>query len=282
MHNVFLDWLSRIPIWPVGILLLALMTASFFFGRWVHVRMTRRGAVKKNTTFDGFIVSAVLGLLALLLGFTFSLSIQRFEERRQLVLNQANAIGTAYLRAQLLDAPHRNRLSRLFVDYTHSQIDLAAADFPVTGPLRLKNDAIVTDIWSATSAALTMPRNVPYSVLIGNAVNDVIDLDEDRNTARGLRVPTEVYIVLLGYLLSVAVLLGYEIEKGRSTFIACFVLSLMTISLLLVIDIDRPGSGGIQESQEPMLRLRDSFAQQHPAVFDKWRIKGTALLLPGK
>jgi hypothetical protein len=271
MHNAFLDWLSRVPIWPIGAFLLFMMTGAFFVGRWIHARATRRGHVQKNTAFDGFIVSAVLGLLALLLGFTFSLAIQRFEERRQLVIETANGIGTAYLRAQLLDTPHRERLSRLLVDYTHLQITLAGEDFPADGPLHEKNDALVTDIWAATTAALTDPKNVAYVFGVSTAINNVIDLNAERMLARTLRIPIEVYVVLLAYLVSVAGVLGYEIEKGRSTFVACFVLSLMTISLLLVIDIDRPGSGGIQESQEPMLELRSSLDQQPPAVFDRWR-----------
>jgi hypothetical protein len=271
VHNAFLDWLSHVPIWPIGIVLLALMAGSFFAGRFMHARATRRGLVRKNTAFDGFIVSAVLGLLALLLGFTFSLAIQRYEERRQLVVNSANAIGTAYLRSQLLDSPHRERLSRILVDYTHVQIALADNDFPYSGPLRERSDALLTDLWAATTAALTDPKNAAFVFAVSGAMNSVIDLDEVRKTARSIRVPFEVYVVLLGYLISVAGVLGYEIEKGRSTFVACFVLSLMTISLLLVIDIDRPGSGGIQESQEPMLDLRDTLGHQAPAVFDRWR-----------
>jgi len=282
MHNAFLEWLSRIPIWPIGAVLLILMGGSFFIGRWLHARATSRGHVAKNTAFDGFIVSAVLGLLALLLGFTFSLAIQRFEERRQLVIETANGIGTAYLRAQLLDSPHRERLSRLFVDYTQLQIALANSDFPVDGPLRQKNDRLLTDIWAATAAALTDPKNAAFVFAVSGAMNNVIDLNGERVQARTLRIPIEVYIVLLGYLISVAGVLGYEIEKGRSTFVACFVLSLMTISLLLVIDIDRPGSGGIQESQEPMLDLRHTLDQQPPATFDRWRAKGTVLPASGK
>ena len=271
MHNAFLEWLSRVPIWPIGIVLLALMTGAFFFGRWIQGRHNRRGSVRKTTAFDGFVISAVLGLLALLLGFTFSLAIQRFEERRELVIESANAIGTAYLRTQLLNSPHRERLSRLLVDYTHAQIALADNDFPVTGPLRQKNDAILTDIWAATTAALGDSKNAADVVVVSNAMNSVIDISEERQHARSLRIPYEVYLVLLGYLISVAGLLGYEMDKGHSTFIGCFVLTLMTVSLLLVIDIDRPGSGGIQESQEPMLELRDALNQQAPAIFDRWR-----------
>jgi hypothetical protein len=78
-------------------------------------------------------------------------------------------------------------------------------------------------------------------------------------------------VILIIYLLSAACLLGYETAKGRASLIAYFVLALMSLSLLLVMDIDRPTSGGIRESQEPMERLRASLAQQPPASFDRWR-----------
>ena len=71
---------------------------------------------------EGYIVSGVLGLLALMLGFTLAMAVDRFDTRRVLVLQDANAIGTTYLRAQLLDEPHRSRISRLLVDYTDNRI----------------------------------------------------------------------------------------------------------------------------------------------------------------
>src|SRR5215469_2478248 len=77
---------------------------------------------------EGYIVSGVLGLLALIMGFTLAMSVERFEARRQVVLEEANAIGTAYLRSQLLGEPHRTRLSRLLVEYTDNRLVLATAD----------------------------------------------------------------------------------------------------------------------------------------------------------
>src|SRR5262249_7645687 len=192
-------------------------------------------------------------------------------ERRQLVLSQANAIGTAYLRVQVLDPPHRARLSRLLVRHLDLQLALAAADYPVSGALREKSDKVLTDLWAGTLAALDAPKAAPFTVPLTNAINAVIDLDTSRTAARAERVPPRVLVILLIYLLSAACLLGYETEKGRATLIACFVLGLMTLSLLLVIDIDRPTSGGIRETQEPLERLRASLAQQPPAVFDRWR-----------
>ncbi|HUO91179.1 MAG TPA: hypothetical protein VMU08_18560 [Rhizomicrobium sp.] len=229
------------------------------------------GAEPKGSSYDGFIVSAVLGLLALLLGFSFSLAVQRFEERRQLVVEEANAIGTAYLRVQLLDQPHRARLSSLLVQHVDNEIDVASEGFPSSGPVRERSDRVLTDIWAATLAALDSPKTSPFAYALASAMNAVIDLDASRMAARAARVPQRVFVILLIYLLSAATLLGYESEKGRATMIAVSVLVSMTLSLLLVMDIDRPATGGIRETQEPMERLQATLAHQPPAVFDRWR-----------
>ena len=101
---------------------------------------------------EGYVVSAVLGLLAFLLGFAFSLATDRFETRRHLVLEESNAIGTAFLRAQLLGEPHRARLSDLLVRYTENKIALARAQPDQQPPLLAIDDKLITEIWAATAA----------------------------------------------------------------------------------------------------------------------------------
>ena len=108
---MFLDFLSTTPIWILGLVLLAALLAAARLGRATR----HRHADAKDDHGEGYSVSAILGLLALLTGFTFSLAIERFESRREMVLEHANAIGTAYLRIQLLPEPHRARLSGLIV-----------------------------------------------------------------------------------------------------------------------------------------------------------------------
>lgn len=272
MPDFLLDLLRQLPVWVIGLILLALMAGGFFVGRWLKRRALANERKTRETSFNGFIVSAVLGLLALLMGFTFSLAIQRFEERRQVVLQEANGIGTAYLRAQLLDAPHRERLSGLLADYTRTQIALADDGYPGSGPLRQHSDAVLTSVWAATVAALDAPRNASLTVALTSAVNNVIDLDATRKNAHEIHIPLLVYDALLIYLVSVSGLLGYEVSKGSETILACFVLVLMSTALMLVLDIDRPTSGAVQESQQPMLELRDALTQQPPAVFDRWRM----------
>ncbi|HEY4122961.1 MAG TPA: hypothetical protein VGM36_00020, partial [Rhizomicrobium sp.] len=156
---VFSDWLALAPLPLIGVLLLAAMAIAAACGFGLRNHFDRSAPAGKDSgSQEGYIVSAVLGLLALLLGFTYSLAIDRFETRRQLVLEESNAVGTAYLRAQLVGEPHRSRLSGLLVQYAANKVALARAK-PGTGAGLLKtNDRLITDLWAAEAAAFDSIR----------------------------------------------------------------------------------------------------------------------------
>lgn len=123
----FQTFLSSTPLPWVALGLFAAMCAAAALGILLKVQRNRRRDASEADGQEGYIVSAVLGLLALLMGFTFSLAVDRFDARRALVLQEANAIGTTYLRAQLLIEPHRSRMTDLLVRYTDNRILLAKA-----------------------------------------------------------------------------------------------------------------------------------------------------------
>jgi hypothetical protein len=255
--------------------LFAIMGAAAVLGGFLarRPRGSPSGATESEGGQEGFVISAVLGLLALLLGFTFSIAVDRFDARRLLVLEEANAIGTTYLRAQLLPEPHRTRMSDLLVRYTDNRIQLAkaASGSSVQQRLLQTNDAMITDIWAATSAAFDGIKDLPFSGEFLVSVNAVIDLDTSRKMARAARVPTEVFAVLVIFLAATAGVLGYGLKGRKARGEAVLLLALLTLSLILIIDINRPVSGGVTESQLPMEDLRSSFAARPPEVFDKWR-----------
>ncbi|HEY4135113.1 MAG TPA: hypothetical protein VGO34_07845 [Alphaproteobacteria bacterium] len=245
--------------------LIAVASLGHAVGRWL-----KAPAEKESDGQDGYIISAVLGLLALLTGFTFSLAIDRFETRREAVLTEANAIGTAYLRAQLLEEPHRARLSRMLVAYTDNRIALGTARAADTKELLAANDQLITDLWTATVAAFPSIRSYDFSSSFIDAMNLVIDMDSTRKTARLARVPTEVFAALMFYQIVTAGVLGYALSRPRGRLASGFLLSLFVLSLLLIIDINRPNSGGVSESQAPMIALRDSLRAQPPEIFDRF------------
>jgi hypothetical protein len=269
--SAFQAWLTTNPLWMVGLALFATMCVAAAAGTLLQQRRVQNDKAASSDGQEGYIVSAVLGLLALLLGFTFSLAVDRFETRRHLVLEEANAIGTAYLRAQLLPEPHRARTTGILVRYTDNRILLAQAKPGQNAQLLATNDSLLTDLWAATAAAFDDIKRYDFSSTYVDSINALIDLDASRKTARLARVPAEVFVVLFVYLVTTAGVLGYVLRGYRGRLAAGFLLFLLTLSLLLIIDIDRPTGGGIVESQRPMLELRKSMDAQPPQIFDRWR-----------
>lgn len=267
---MLIDVLDSAPALISGLLLFGLMLAGALLGRYLRREHHRRfGEDTESTGQEEIILSAVLGLLALLLGFTFSLAVDRFEMRRALVVEEANAIGTAYLRAQLLEEPHRARMSRLLVKYTDNRLALATADRERALQMLPGNNAVIRDIWIAAKASFPTIQHLDFSSTYLDSLNTLIEIGTSRKEARLVRVPPEVFIVLVLYMITAAAVLGYVLKGPRSHLVAVFLLLLMTLALMLIIDIDRPVSGGVREGQQPMLDIRRAMAAWPPPTFDR-------------
>jgi hypothetical protein len=271
MLTVLLDWFGGLPATAlVGMLLIAALLSGYA-GHQLRLRSDGDGKGLGSDGQEGYIVSGVLGLLALMLAFTLAMAVDRFEARRVLVLEEANAIGTTYLRSQLLDEPHRSRLSRLLVDYTDNRIVLATAPREDVPRLLIMNDQLLTDLWAATSAAFDTVKTLDFSSSYLETMNNLINLDAARKAARLAHVPTEVLLVLSIYIVVTGGVLGYVLTGLRGQLAGAFLITLLTGSLGLIIDLERPTLGGIVESQAPMELLRNWLESQPPEVFDRWR-----------
>ena len=247
----FSDWLGSTSLPLIGAILLLSFGAALYIG-WRLGQKTRR----EKAESDPLLTSAVLGLLALLLSFTYSLAVDRYEARRLLVQQEANAIGTMYLRAQLLDEPHRAAISRILIDYTDNRIALARAGPRENGDLVARNDRLLDDFWSASAAAYPSLRGLEFAGVFYDSANELIDLDSTRKSARLARVPPVIFILLFGYITVTAALLGYFAQNNRSLTQSCLFIGLLISFLLVIVDVDQPTMGGIRESQAPMERLR--------------------------
>ena len=265
------DWvLNLAPLPLIGLGIFLLLTAAAGIGALVRRRHRAKDGQddEEANSQEGYVVSAVLGLLALLLGFTFALAVDRFDTRRSLVLQEANAIGTTYLRAQLLDEPHRSRLSALIVRYVDNRLAVSHATTPEeTTRLLAVTDALQTRLWAATVAAVKPTPDSEIAASFVETMNETIDLAAARKIARRAHVPTRVHEMLLIYMMISAGVLGYVVD-GRRRLPGGLLLALLTMSMMLIIDIDRPTRGGITVSQRPMEELKASIAAQPPAVFD--------------
>lgn len=271
------EWLAGLSVLGVALAVLASMLlaslAGYAIRRW-EIRRARRRDEEVEHSQESYVVGSMLGLLALLLAFSFSMALDRYEQRRELVVQEANAIGTSYLRAQLLDEPHRSRLSQLLVRYTDNRIELATASREELAPLLAENDRLLTDLWTGVVAARDNALAGGISTPLLMTFNEVIDLDTERKVARQVRVPAPVLLLLYGFLLLTALVLGYVLEDRRGRIGAAALFVLMSLYVSIIADLSRPAAGSILESQEPMLMLQASLKAQPPIVFDRFGATG--------
>jgi hypothetical protein len=249
--TAFSDWLSSASLFTVASILLLSFGAALYAG-WRLGRKTRR----ERQENDPLLTSAVLGLLALLLSFTYALAVDRYETRRLLVQEEANAIGTMYLRAQLIEEPHRSRISRILIEYTENRIALAYARRDENSDLLARNERLLADFWSESAAVYPSLHNLEFSSLFYGSANELIELDATRKSARLVRVPPVIFVLLFVYITATATLLGVFSSSRRALAQSCLFLALLVSFLLVIIDIDQPTMGAIRESQAPMERLR--------------------------
>lgn len=270
------DWLSNLSLAGVVLVMLASMLIAAGAGNAVRQLQRRlsEGREQAERSQESYLVGSMLGLLALLLAFSFSMAIDRYEERRHLVVQEANAIGTAYLRTQLLDEPHRARLSGLLVEYTDNRIALGTAEREDVGGQLNVNDRLLTQIWAAVAAARDSAHAHGISTPILMTFNEVIDLDTERKVARLVRVPAPILLLLYGFLGLTAAVLGFVLEERRAWIGAFVLFVLLSFYVSIIADLNRPVSGNIKESQEPMQMLRQSLNAQPPQAFDRFKAPG--------
>jgi putative Mn2+ efflux pump MntP len=269
----FGDWLALAPLWVIGLAIFGGLTGAALIAGGLRRHQNRkqaRGESAAESSEESVAISSVLGLLALLIAFTFAIALDRFDTRRVNVLQEANAIGTTYLRAQLLEEPHRGRISKLLVDYTDTRIALATVP---RGSEQLallkKSDQLIVDLWTATVAAFPSIRGYDVSNSFLSSMNELIDMDAARKAGRQAHVPAVVFLALFLFQFVAAGLMSYVIVGKRSRWIAFVLFTLLGLMMLLIVDIDRPTSGGIRESQEPMLQLQSFLKAQPPQTFDQ-------------
>jgi len=265
---VFLDreffWV-HLGLAGTGIMIMMLCAAE------VGVRFGRRGRKTSDdptrsqyTAIEG----AALAVVGLLLAFTFSMSASRFENRKQIVVNEANALGTAWLRAQLLPESEGQEVRSLLRSYVDAWLELHEGGPDVTRHAAASKelDRLQDQLWSRASAAARRdPNSVTMSLLL-QSLNEVFDRQSELMAAVANRVPG---VVLLLLTVTAAVSLGMvgycSGLAGRRNFVATFTLGLLIAGTILVIlDFDRPRRGLIQLSPRSMIVLRESMDRPAP------------------
>ncbi|MBX3159462.1 MAG: hypothetical protein KF773_26055 [Deltaproteobacteria bacterium] len=216
----------------------------------------------------GISVGALLGLLGLMLAFSFGIVESRFHERKKLVLEEANAIGTAYLRADMIPPPHRERtrdLLKLYVDVRLLWTDSDDLERAIE-----RSSALQNALWSeATAASVANPQSLPVSNFVVT-LNPMFDLRESRITvALHQRLPPTILLMLYTTaVLSIGVF-GYStgLSRTRSLMPTAAVVLAITAVVALIVDLDNPGSRLFAISQSALRDVQESMrSAPRPAV----------------
>ncbi len=233
----------------------------------------RRGSRKRESQ-DSFrslmsgIGAAMLGLLGLLLGFTLSMSVSRWDARRDVIVDEANAIGTLWLRAGLLEDPLRDELRADLREYTEARIALGGSRGDREGlrAARSESEALHASIWSAVERADQPGRSNAVLASIITAANELIDIHELRVASIWNFLPAPLFLMLItvaaisvGYL---SWAFGAANQGGRT---ATFMLALLIGAvLLLIMDVNRPQRGRISIGVESLERAAETMAAPNP------------------
>jgi hypothetical protein len=247
------------------LLLLFLMGAFVLcleVGFRLGLRMQAR-ADEGNRAHINSLQAALLGLLALLLGFTFAMAVSRFDTRRSLVLAEGNAIGTAALRASLLPPPERMPFLGGLRDYVDARLMFydAGTDKERISASMSRTSTVQIELWRiATAAANGEPDSIPLGLVL-QSLNQLFDLAEERRVALENRVPESVLYLLFAVTLGALGFIGYGSGlSGRRFHVSTAVFAvLISLVLMTIIDFDRPREGLIRISQQSLLRVQAQF-----------------------
>lgn len=241
-------------VWAVTFALLAgAGECGFRLARW---RLTRHREEANDATRTGIstLIAGMSALLAFTLGLTINMAQNRFEARRDLVVQEANAVGTAWLRARLVGQPEGDAMAALIEDYARVRLAYTAADREeAIPPLLARTNALQTEIWQQASLlARRMPTPVTASLVA--ALNDMIDASLTQRFAFANRAPAVLLLgVLVGSLLTAGAM-GYLLGATgtRQVALAALGLAMWAGGILVIVDFNHARLGGIQVDPAPL------------------------------
>jgi hypothetical protein len=212
----------------------------------------------------GAIEGAIFGLMGLLLAFSFSVAASRFDARRQLVVEETNAIGTAYLRLNLLSSNRSPALKKLFCQYVDARLD-AYKKFPDTEAVRkglAKATALQDKIWNDAVAATREEGYQPATMLLLPSLNEMIDITTTRSMAAQTHPPVVIFMMLSALLLISSFLAGVGMAGGKTRswvhILGFAVITAVTMYVILDLEYPRLGLIRLDAFDQALVELRQS------------------------
>jgi hypothetical protein len=247
--------------WLLVLILAVVMGAATATGLLVGRRMATHGEHVREPF--GVLQAALIGFMGLILAFGLSLALGRYEDRRARVVEESNAIGTTYLRAQTLAEPVRTESLDLLREYADTSITISRAV-----PASSRFDRAIGDsarsereLWRLAGQALVEAPADTAPRLYVETLNEMFDAQSSRVYALTNRVPTAVLTLeVVGAAVAVAALALHLATFGRGLLTVLTVSLLVTLLLVVTFDLDRPTRGLIDVPVTPLLDVRATMA----------------------
>jgi UDP-N-acetylmuramyl pentapeptide phosphotransferase/UDP-N-acetylglucosamine-1-phosphate transferase len=257
--------LDKFPIWAVYLATVAAVLVAAEIGFRIGIWLKQRHPSSEGTPMTGAVVGGMLGLMAFLLAFAIGIVIGQHNGRKEMVVVEANAVGTAYLRAGFLDEPDRTSVRDLLREYVEVRL-AAAADPALLESTVTRSEQIHGELWSIVEDNVHQGRESDIMALFAESINEVIDVHSLRRAAIELRLPRAVGMVLFIATVLSFLLVGVasSSDRKRDPFtILLFALALVAV-LMIVVDLDRPQQGLLTVSQAELSALLQQMTAPAP------------------
>ena len=241
---------------------LAFVLVGILFGATVIGLLAGRSLAHHAETLRepfGVVQAALLTLVGLLLAFTLAMAVTRYETRRAAVVDDSNAIGTAYLRAQTLHEPMRSASLRLYPAYADASIALSRS---VPGSADAKRaiareSQIQRQLWHLAGQSIDRQPIQSAPRLYVDSLNTMIDMQTTRVAAINNRVPSAIsLVVVIGAAVALALMAVYLAMFSRGVVTVLLAAGLLTLLLFVTFDLDRPARGFITVPDKPLVAVR--------------------------
>jgi hypothetical protein len=249
---------------PVIFLLLSLVLLWLGMLLGTRIRERRNEVIEHESKIVAVLEGSLLTLFGLLIGFTFSMAVSRYDTRKTLVLTEANAIGTTWLRTALLAEPTRSEEQSLLRQYVLQRVRYLAVGQDKAGmedSLKRGSD-LQARMWATASNYAAEHKDVTTSLFL-STLNDTIDVSEERTAANENRIPTEAWWMLLFVGFAATLLVGLDV-RPRSWVLQLTLPIVLSGALALTMDMDSPRYGLIRITQPSMERVTQQMMSSLP------------------
>ena len=259
----YIQYLDNVPIWFLLIVTTLVFSIAaelgFHAGKVIHERLKKEQSPMVST-----ILGASLGLLAFFLAFAFNMGVSRHDTRKQLVLDEAIAIETTYLRSKLIPKPHSVEFQDLLREYVGYRTQAQTDKMAIVKQAIVKSEELQAKLWTKLDTLTEKGNPSPFTAMFISSLNDVFNLHTRRvNAGLHSRIPISIFVTLYFVAFLAMAMMGYQagLSGKRSPIASLMLILAFAIVLALIVDLERPRQELFGVSQQPMINLKNKLIQ---------------------